>query len=57
MIASVAGRLAAKGADRVVVQTGGGVGYDGGLAEYMLVPSSRHLIPIDGLQAAAAAPL
>ena len=28
MIASVSGRLAAKGADRVVVQTTGGVGYE-----------------------------
>ena len=28
MIASVAGRLAAKSADRVVVQTSGGVGYE-----------------------------
>ena len=36
---------------------GGGVGCDGGLAEYMLVPSPRHLTPIDGLDPAAAAPL
>ncbi len=36
---------------------GGGVGCDGGLAEYMLVPSGRHLVSIDGLDPAAAAPL
>src|ERR1700736_3569726 len=36
---------------------GGGVGCDGGLAEYMLVPSSRHLVAIDDLDPAAAAPL
>jgi propanol-preferring alcohol dehydrogenase len=36
---------------------GGGVGRDGGLAEYMLVPSARYLIGIDGLDPARAAPL
>ena len=36
---------------------GGGVGCDGGLAEYMLVPSSQHLIALDGLDPVAAAPL
>jgi propanol-preferring alcohol dehydrogenase len=36
---------------------GGGVGRDGGLAEYMLVPSCRYLIGIDGLDPAQAAPL
>ena len=36
---------------------GGGVGRDGGLAEYMIVPSARYLIPIDGLDPAYAAPL
>jgi propanol-preferring alcohol dehydrogenase len=36
---------------------GGGVGRDGGLAEYMIVPSSRYLVPIDGLDPARAAPL
>ena len=36
---------------------GGGVGRDGGLAEYMVVPSARYLVPIDGLDPAAAAPL
>jgi propanol-preferring alcohol dehydrogenase len=36
---------------------GGGVGWDGGLAEYMLVPSVRHLVPIGDLDPVAAAPL
>src|SRR5947209_8131108 len=36
---------------------GGGVGRDGGLADYMLVPSPRYLVPIDGLDPASAAPL
>jgi alcohol dehydrogenase, propanol-preferring len=36
---------------------GGGLGADGGLADYLLVPSPRLLVPIDGLDPAAAAPL
>jgi propanol-preferring alcohol dehydrogenase len=36
---------------------GGGAGRDGGLAEYMVVPSSRYLVDIDGLDPVAAAPL
>jgi alcohol dehydrogenase, propanol-preferring len=36
---------------------GGGIGRDGGLAEYVLVPSTRYLVPIDGLDPVAAAPL
>jgi alcohol dehydrogenase, propanol-preferring len=37
---------------------GGGLGLDGGMAEFMLVPSPRHLIPLpDGLDPIAAAPL
>jgi propanol-preferring alcohol dehydrogenase len=37
---------------------GGGLGLDGGMAEFMLVPSARHLIPLpDGLDPIAAAPL
>jgi alcohol dehydrogenase, propanol-preferring len=36
---------------------GGGVGRDGGLADYMLVPSPRYLVGIDGLDPAQAAPL
>src|SRR5439155_1209669 len=29
--------------------TGCGLGYDGGLAEYVLVPAARHLVPIGDL--------
>lgn len=37
---------------------GGGLGLDGGMAEFMLVPSGRHLVPIpDGLEVVDAAPL
>jgi len=36
---------------------GGGVGRDGGLAEYMLVPSPRYLVPLDDLDPVLAAPL
>jgi alcohol dehydrogenase, propanol-preferring len=36
---------------------GGGLGLDGGMAEYMLVPSSRHLVPLGGLDPVQAAPL
>jgi propanol-preferring alcohol dehydrogenase len=37
---------------------GGGLGLDGGMAEYMLVPSSRFLVPLpDTLDPAHAAPL
>lgn len=36
---------------------GGGLGRDGGMAEYMLVPSSRLLIPLAGLDPREAAPL
>ena len=36
---------------------GGGLGRDGGLAEYVLVPSARHLVRNPDLPAAAAAPL
>ena len=36
---------------------GGGIGRDGGLAEYVLVPSTRYLVGIDGLDPVAAAPL
>ena len=36
---------------------GGGVGYDGGLADYMLVPAVRYLVDIGDLDAAFAAPL
>lgn len=36
---------------------GAGLGRDGGMAEYVLVPSARHLVPIDDLAAHQAAPL
>jgi propanol-preferring alcohol dehydrogenase len=36
---------------------GGGLGFDGGMAEYMLVPSSRLLVPLDDMSPAKAAPL
>lgn len=36
---------------------GGGLGSDGGMAEYMLVPSPRLLVPLDGLDPIDAAPL
>lgn len=36
---------------------GGGLGYDGGMAEYMLVPAARLLVPLGDLDPVAAAPL
>jgi propanol-preferring alcohol dehydrogenase len=36
---------------------GGGFGHDGGLAEYLLVPSARYLIPIGDFDPVQAAPL
>ena len=36
---------------------GGGLGTDGGMAEYMLVPSGRLLVSLDGLDPIDAAPL
>jgi alcohol dehydrogenase, propanol-preferring len=37
---------------------GGGLGMDGGMAELLLVPAARHLVPLpDGLDPVAAAPL
>ena len=36
---------------------GGGLGLDGGMAEYMLVPSARLLVPIGDLSPVKAAPL
>ncbi|QAT83293.1 alcohol dehydrogenase [Corallococcus coralloides] len=36
---------------------GGGLGRDGGLAPYLLVPSSRLLVPLEGLDPRQAAPL
>ena len=36
---------------------GGGLGFDGGMADYMLVPSTRLLVPLGDLSPAKAAPL
>jgi propanol-preferring alcohol dehydrogenase len=36
---------------------GGGAGRDGGLADYMVVPSARYLVPLGDLDPLAAAPL
>jgi propanol-preferring alcohol dehydrogenase len=36
---------------------GAGLGRDGGLAEHMVVPSARHLVPLGDLDPAGAAPL
>jgi propanol-preferring alcohol dehydrogenase len=36
---------------------GGGLGFDGGMAEYMLVPSTRLVVPLGNLSPAKAAPL
>jgi alcohol dehydrogenase, propanol-preferring len=36
---------------------GGGIGYDGGLAEYVKVPAARHLVPIGDVDPVAMAPL
>ncbi len=36
---------------------GGGLGFDGGMAPFMLVPNSRWLVPIDDLDPVDAAPL
>ena len=36
---------------------GGGIGMDGGLADFMLVPSMRHLVPADHQDPCALAPL
>jgi propanol-preferring alcohol dehydrogenase len=36
---------------------GAGLGRDGGLAEYMVVPSARLTVPLDGLDPVTAAPL
>lgn len=36
---------------------GGGIGRDGGLADYMLVPAARHLVPVEGIAPLLVAPL
>ncbi|MEH0573382.1 NAD(P)-dependent alcohol dehydrogenase [Streptomyces sp. B21-108] len=48
-------RRAALDADRV--GTGAGLGRDGGMADLLLVPSGRSLVPVGDLTAAQAAPL
>jgi propanol-preferring alcohol dehydrogenase len=52
----------ANGRDNACVRTphgphGGGLGCDGALAEYLLVPSARYLVPAPGLAPVRAAPL
>jgi propanol-preferring alcohol dehydrogenase len=52
----------ANGRDNACVQTakgphGAGLGRDGGLAEHLLVPSARYLVPAPGLDPVRAAPL
>jgi alcohol dehydrogenase, propanol-preferring len=52
----------AQGRDNACVRThsgphGGGLGRDGGLAEYLLVPSARYLVPTPGLDPVRTAPL
>lgn len=42
---------------RTIASSGGGLGSDGGMARYMLVPSPRFLVPLDGLHPVDAAPL
>ncbi|KXK59402.1 alcohol dehydrogenase [Micromonospora rosaria] len=45
-------------ADAPVPGGGGGLGLDGGMAEYELVPDARHIVPLpDGLDPVQAAPL
>jgi len=36
---------------------GGGLGSDGGMADYMLIPDARLLVPLEGLEPAKAAPI
>lgn len=52
----------ANGRDNACARTqhgphGGGLGRDGGLAEYLLVPSARYLVPAPGVDPVSAAPL
>ena len=42
---------------RTLQGRGAGLGRDGGLAEYLVVPSPRLTVPLDGLDPVAAAPL
>jgi propanol-preferring alcohol dehydrogenase len=43
--------------ERTLPGRGAGLGRDGGLAEYLVVPSPRLTVPLDGLDPVAAAPL
>ncbi len=43
--------------ERAELPPGGGLGLDGGMAEYQLVPSDRFLVPLAGLDPVQAAPL
>lgn len=52
----------ANGRDNACARTqrsphGGGLGRNGGLAEYLIVPSARYLVPAPGLDPVTAAPL
>jgi alcohol dehydrogenase, propanol-preferring len=52
----------ANGRDNACARTqhsahGAGLGHDGGLADYVLVPAARYLVPADGLDPVNAAPL
>lgn len=40
-----------------IAAAGGGLGRDGGMADYMLVPSARHLVPLGALDPVSAAPI
>jgi propanol-preferring alcohol dehydrogenase len=42
---------------RTIRAGGGGLGLDGGMAEYMLVPQARHLVPLQSIDPVHAAPL
>jgi propanol-preferring alcohol dehydrogenase len=53
-------RACARGAENLCPQRhgrGAGCGIDGGLADYLLVPSARYLVPIGDLDPSLAAPL
>ena len=60
--AGAAGRAAPRwrrcaSAEREIGAAGGGLGRDGGMAEYMLVPDTRLLVPLGDLDPRDAAPL
>jgi propanol-preferring alcohol dehydrogenase len=43
--------------ERPLAAAGGGLGLDGGMAQLMLVPAARYLVPLDTLSPVEAAPL